>query len=530
MRVDDSKEPSVVGDVIVADVIVVGAGPTGLMLAEELALAGVRPVVLEKLTARSRQSKALALQPRSAEVLDLRGLIEAVRGRALGDIPGGHFAGLPVPLDYRPFGSRFPQLGIPQARVEEVLEHRLAGYDVSILRGRELVGLSQDATGVTATVDAGGGEMRLRGEFLVGCDGGRSNVRKLADIGFPGHAATMSAVVADITFVRPPAGYAGEWNSIIGERLRSELQPREKGLCLLLPLGEGVFRILFAMATQQAAGRDEPVTADEVSQAVSEFYGPEPIVGEVRWASRFTNASRQADRYRAGRVLLAGDAAHVHSPVGGQGLNLGLQDAFNLGWKLAAEVAGWAPDGLLDSYHTERHPVGARVLQNTRAQGVLMSPGEDVAALREIFSELLALPETNRHLAGMISGLDIRYGMPGAVPHPLLGSRMPDVVLQAPEGPTRAAELMRSGRGLLLDFCDRQEFSGTGRRWEDRVNHVPVSCSELAGMQGMLIRPDGYVCWVEAELGAGEASPPAGTGQQDLVSALQHWFGAPLAA
>lgn len=520
-----------VGDVSVADVIVVGAGPTGLMLAAELALAGVRPVVLEKLTARSGQSKALGLQPRSAEVLDQRGLVEAVRGRALGDIPGGHFAGLPIPLDYRPCGTRFPnQVGIPQARVEEILERRLAGYDVSILRGRELVGLSQDATGVTATVNTGGGEMRLRGGFLVGCDGGRSAVRKLAGIGFPGQPATMSAVVADIVFARPPEGYSGEWDSIVGERLRSGLQARDKGFYLLLPLSEGVYRILFTTARQQAAGRDEPVTKHEVSRAVSEFYGPEPVVGEVRWASRFTNASRQAERYRVGRVLLAGDAAHIHSPVGGQGLNLGLQDAFNLGWKLAAEVAGWAPDGLLDSYHTERHPVGARVLQNTRAQGVLMSPGEDVAALREIFSELLALPEANRHLAGMISGLDIRYGMPGDAAHPLLGRRMPDVDLRTPEGPARAAELMRSGRGLLLDFSDRQEFSGTGRRWQDRVSHVPVSSSELAGIQGVLIRPDGYICWVEAEPGTHGVSLPVEAGQQHLVLELQHWFGAPRAA
>jgi len=520
-----------VGDVTAGDVIVVGAGPTGLMLAAELALAGVRPVVLEKLTARSGQSKALGLQPRSAEVLDMRGLIEAVRGQALGDIPGGHFAGLPVPLDYRPYGTRFPnQVGIPQARVEEILERRLAGYDIAALHGCELVGLSQDAEGVAATVNAGGGEMRVRGGFLVGCDGGRSTVRKLAGIDFLGQPATGSAVVADIVFARPPEGYSGEWDSIVRERLRSGLQPREKGLCFLLPLGEGVYRILFATAAQQAAGRDEPVTAHEVSRAVSEFYGPEPVVAEVRWASRFTNASRQAERYRAGRVLLAGDAAHIHSPVGAQGLNLGLQDAFNLGWKLAAEVAGWAPDGLLDSYHTERHPVAARVLQNTRAQGVLMSPGEDVAALREIFSELLALPEANRHLAGMISGLDICYGMPSGAPHPLLGRRMPDVDLKTPEGPTRAAELMRSGRGLLLDFSDRQRFSGTGRRWEDLVSHVPASSSELAGIEGMLIRPDGYVCWVEAEPGAHRVPPSVETGQQYLVSALHHWFGAPRAA
>jgi 2-polyprenyl-6-methoxyphenol hydroxylase-like FAD-dependent oxidoreductase len=522
--------PSLRSDVTVGDAIVVGAGPTGLMLAGELALAGVRPVVLEKLTARSGQSKALGLQPRSAEVLDLRGLMEAVRARALGDIPGGHFAGLPVQLDYRPFGTRFPdQVGIPQAWVEEILECRLAGHGVSVMRGLELVGLTQDAEGVTATVDGEGGEMRLRGGFLVGCDGGRSTVRKLAGIRFPGQPATMSAVVADIVFARPPEGYPGEWDSI-GERLRSGLQPREKGVCFLVPLSEGVSRILFATAAQQAAGRDEPVTEDEVSHAVSEFYGAEPVVGEVRWASRFTNASRQAEQYRVGRVLLAGDAAHIHTPVGGQGLNLGLQDAFNLGWKLAAEVAGWAPDGLLDSYHTERHPVGARVLQNTRAQGLLMTPGQDVAALREIFTELMDLPEPNRHLAGMISGLDICYEIPVGVPHPLLGRRMQDLDLRTAAGPTRMAELMRSGQGVLLDFSDRQRFSGTSRPWGDRVSYVSVRSSELAGVQAVLIRPDGHVCWLEALPGADEASPPVETGHQQLVAALRHWFGAPRAA
>jgi 2-polyprenyl-6-methoxyphenol hydroxylase-like FAD-dependent oxidoreductase len=306
--------------------------------------------VLEKLTARSGQSKALGLQPRSAEVLDLRGLMEEVRGRALGDVPGGHFAGLPVPLDYRPFGSRFPcQVGIPQARVEEILERRLAGYGVSVQRGLELVGLAQDPEGVTATADGAGGEVRLRGRFLVGCDGGRSTVRKLAGVDFPGQPATASAAVADIVFARPPEGYSGGWGSVVGERLRSGLQAREKGMSLLLPLTDGVYRIVFATAAQQAMGRDEPVTRHEVAQAVGELYGSEPVVGELRWTSRFTNASRQAERYRAGRVLLAGDAAHIHAPVGGRGLNLGLQDAFNLGWKLAAEVSGWAPEGLLDS-------------------------------------------------------------------------------------------------------------------------------------------------------------------------------------
>ncbi|GAA0378541.1 FAD-dependent monooxygenase [Streptomyces blastmyceticus] len=461
------------------DVIVVGAGPTGLTLANELGLAGVRALVLERLPERTGQSKALNLQPRTAEMLQMRGWLEPVLDRAVTAVPGGHFAGMP--LDYSVFDTRFPyQVGIPQARVEEFLEDRLAAYGTPVLRGHELTGLAQDAGGVTATVTGPRGTHDLRAAYLVGADGGRSTVRKRLGVGFPGRDGRVSMVVADVVLADDEA-LPTTW------RL-PPVEPGRAGELFLVPLGEGVFRFLFGGPEQQGIDRDSPVTEDEIRAALRPAHGFRPRLREVRWASRFTDASRQAERYVNGRVLLAGDAAHIHFPAGGQGLNLGVQDAFNLGWKLAAQVKGAASEGLLETYHTERHPVGAAVLRNTRAQGVLLVPDDDVLALRGIMADVLATPEANRRIAGMISGLDIRYPMPDTPAHPLLGTRLP-----AP---------LPSGRGLLL-ADDRPVHP-----WRDRVD---VSAPHEG--ESVLIRPDGYVCW------AGTTNTPG------LTDALTRWFG-----
>ncbi|MGX5207219.1 FAD-dependent monooxygenase [Streptomyces violaceus] len=495
------------------DVVVVGSGPTGLLLAAELALAGVDVVVLEKLPQRSGMKKALNLQPRSAEVLDLRGLLDDAQRRSIVTVHDGHFAGLSVPLRYDGWSTRYPyQVGIPQAQVEEVLEGRiLANHGIRVRYGHELVGLTQDDAGVTATVRGPqGDEQALRAAYVAGCDGGRSTVRKLLGLGFPGVDAQAFGVVADVVLARTTEAVPTEWGSTVDLFSR----PGPPGhMAILLPLGESGEYWMVIMGPDAPESRDATVSKAELEAGLRRFFGDELEIAEVGLASRFTDTSRQADQYRAGRVLLAGDAAHIHIPVGGQGMNLGIQDAMNLGWKLAAEVRGQAPEGLLDSYHAERHPVAARVLENTRAQGLLMFARENpaVAALRQVLVGLMELPEANRHIAGMISGLGLRYPMADAgSSHELLGSRMPDVRLADGRW---ASELLHTARGVLL--TTDSAFVDAARPWADRVDAVLLQEIPLPGERAdaLLVRPDGYVCW---------AAP-----DKDLEAALTTWFGTP---
>ncbi|HVT99099.1 MAG TPA: FAD-dependent monooxygenase [Acidobacteriaceae bacterium] len=494
------------------DVIIVGAGPVGLFLAHELGLTGVRAVVLEKLSARSGQSKATGVQPRTAEVLDLRGLLAELREQALPrEAVGGHFAGLPVPLDCHAWNTRYPYpLSIPQGRIEAFLAERLARYAIPLWWGQAIVGLEQDESGVTALVSGPGGETHLRARYLVGCDGGHSTVRKLVGVNFPGRDGKSSMVVADVRL----AGGAGK----VPTRARhfsEHIRRNGDVLGILSPLGDGVSRLLFGGPAQQTLARDAPITETEVRAALRASYGADVELQEILWASRFSDASRQVEHYQVGRVFLAGDAAHIHIPTGGQGLNLGLQDAFNLGWKLAAQVKGQAPAGLLESYHTERHPVGARVLQNTRAQGLLMmlQSDEDGSALRELFIDLMRLPETNHYLAGMISGLDVRYALPGADASPLIGRRMLDLDLSTPDGQTRVSQLLQGGRGLLLDLGRHADLAAVAASSSVPVDYIQASTSADFAADAVLVRPDGYICW-----SAENASP-------DIESALHTWFG-----
>ncbi|MFD5921990.1 rifampin monooxygenase [Kitasatospora sp. NPDC058201] len=473
------------------DVIVVGGGPTGLMLACELRLHGVHVVVLERSTERTRRSRGRGLHTRSVELMDQRGLLERFLAAGEKFRVGGFFGGIHKPwpdgLDTaHPYG-----LTTPQAVTERLLEERALELGAEIRRGRELVGLSQDEDGVTAETADG---TRLRSRYLVGCDGGRSTVRKRIGVGFPGEPSRVETLLGDMEATEDPATIA----AVVAEVRRTELR---FGAVPDVDGNAGVYRIVVP-ADGVAGDRTTATTLDEFKRQLRAAAGTDFGVHSPRWLSRFGDATRQAERYRLGRVLLAGDAAHIHPPTGGQGLNLGVQDAFNLGWKLAAAVDGRAPEGLLDSYHTERHPVGARVLDNTRAQITLMGTDPGAVALRELLSTLMDFEEVNRYVTEMITAVGVRYDFGEG--HELLGRRMRDVTLKR----GRLYELMHGGRGLLLDATGGLSVDG----WEDRVDHV-VDAAEELDVPAVLLRPDGHVAWV-------------GEDQDALTARLLTWFGA----
>ncbi|MGW5383205.1 FAD-dependent monooxygenase [Nocardia sp. NPDC003963] len=477
-------------------VIVAGAGPTGLTLAGELRLAGVDVIVLDRLPARTGESRGIGLTLRTTEVFDQRGLL--TRFGALETGSAGHFGGIPLDLSVLDAPVEAART-VPQATTEAVLENWAVELGADIRRDHEVTGLDSDDTGVTVHI-AGRGSLRAR--YLVGCDGGRSVVRKSAGFDFPGTAATTELLLADLRGVEiaplPPG------------------QQVPGGMAMSARLPGGEYRIIVGERGAPPRRRSGPPSFAEVADVWKRLTDEDISHAEPVWVSAFGDAARLVTEYRRGRVLLAGDAAHVHLPAGGQGMNAGVQDAVNLGWKLAAVVRGTAPVGLLDTYHTERHQVGQRLLANTRAQSLFILGGAEVAPLREILRELTAYPDVERHLAGRVTGLDIRYDV-GAGTHPLLGARLPRRALTRGDRVTDTATLLRAGRGVLLDLADNPVLRRRARPWADRVDVVTATATEAidprARTAALLVRPDGHIAW---------AAP--GT-QHDLPTALDRWFG-----
>jgi 2-polyprenyl-6-methoxyphenol hydroxylase-like FAD-dependent oxidoreductase len=474
------------------------------MLACELALAGLPPLVLERLAQPTGLSKALALNGRAVDTLDLRGLVERFsQASAQPSLASfAHFGGIPLDLS-RLSGERPRTLFIKQARVEQLLEERARELGVEIRRGHALTDLRQHPTGVTVNVGEAGGPYEIEARFLVGCDGGASTVRHLAGIGFPGTEPTSLLRLGDVELdldegVRLPFGIA--------------------------PLGDGVFRVITREPYPASFDRDTPMELDELRESARRVFGIDMRMSKPRWLSRFTDASRQADRYQAGNIFVAGDAAHIHLPAGGPGLSTGLQDAVNLGWKLAATIRGVAPPGLLETYHAERHPAGRRVLMHTRAQSALLGPGEHTAALREVFTELLTFDDALRYIVDLVQGMDTRYELPprdGQL-DALVGRWLPDLIVETDQRTCRSADLLHAARGALLTSGDAGGLLADAAAWRDRVDCLRARCTAagVATPGAILVRPDGYVAWA---VSPGELEKPgAGLG---LRAALERWFG-----
>jgi 2-polyprenyl-6-methoxyphenol hydroxylase-like FAD-dependent oxidoreductase len=469
------------------------------MLAGELALAGADVAVVERRTDRDLVgSRAGGMTPRTIEVLDQRGIADRFLNEGvIGQ--NGHFAGLFFDISDLPTRHNYG-LGLLQYRVETILAGWVIELGVPIYYGREVTGFAQDDSGVDAAVSDGS---TLRAAYLVGCDGGRSVIRKTAGIAFPGWDPLTSCLVADVEMTdKPPWGLH-----------------RQGGFHSFFKFdGEDTVRV---MVTEPQIGNTAEPTLADISDALTATCGTDYGLRGATWISRFTVAPRQAATYRAGRVLLAGDAAHIHFPIGGQGLNSGIdpiQDAVNLGWKLAQVVRGESGDELLDTYHAERHPVAARVLHDTMAQTALNGPGERIDALRDTVADLLSMPEPRMRIAAMMCGLDIRYDLGEG--HPLLGRRMPDLDLRTLAGPTRVFALLHQARGILLKFSGQAwDFDITP--WSHRVSMFDAHYSgawklpvlgEVTAPDAVLVRPDGYVAWVGDGTTAG------------LPEALNRWF------
>jgi 2-polyprenyl-6-methoxyphenol hydroxylase-like FAD-dependent oxidoreductase len=493
-------------------VVIAGGGPTGLMLAAELALAGVDVAIVERRASQELAgSRAGGLHARTIEVLDQRGIAD----RFLAEGQTAQVAAFARSrLDISDFPTRHPYgLGLWQNHIERILAGWVGELTVPVYRGREVTGFAQDDTGVDVELSDG---RTLRAEYLVGCDGGRSLVRRAAGIEFPGWDPTTSALIAEVELDEEP-----EWgirHDDIGVhglgRVEYEIRDGE-----VVYLDRGPVRV---MVTEQHLGQSGEPTLRDLSEALIAVYGTDYGIHSPSWISRFTDMTRQAASYRKRRVLLAGDAAHVHAPDGGQGLNIGVQDAVNLGWKLAQVVHRTAPESLLDTYHAERHPVAARVLRNTMASVALRRSDDRTNALRDTISELLTMDEPRKRFAAMMSGLDIHYDLGEG--HPLLGRRMPDLDLVTADGPVRVFTLLHDARPVLLDLGEPGGIDITP--WADRVRLIDakyVDAWELPAIgavtapAAVLIRPDGYVAWVGDRTDLG------------LTDALTTWFGPPTA-
>ncbi|WP_431038264.1 FAD-dependent monooxygenase [Streptomyces sp. P6-2-1] len=464
-------------------VVIAGGGPTGLWLAAELRLSGTPVTVLEARSERDPHSKALTIHPRTLEILATRGALEPflAEGRR---IPSGHFGGLDERMDFSVLDTPYPfTLALPQARTEELLEEYGRAAGAGIRRGHRVTGLAQDESGVSVAATGPEGPYTLRADYVVGCDGTRSTVREAAGIDFPGNDATTWGFLGDVVLDNPPR-----------EAVPTVSGPA--GGLMIVPMPGGIHRIVGGDPDSTGTGYPGELTLDGLRATVTRIAGTDFGMRDPSWLSRFGNATRQAAAYRRGRVLLAGDAAHMHYPAGGVGLNVGIQDATNLGWKLAATVAGTAPAGLLDSYHSERHPVGADLLRSTRAQTALMNAysaeGQDLRALLGQF--IATVPEFSRNLAERLSALAVTYpGPPHG--HPLTGHRAPNIELS---DSTDLFTLLRAGRHVLLHF--------TGTAAPSAISHVithtaprPDPRPAWSRVRAALIRPDGHVAWASEQ-------------------------------
>jgi 2-polyprenyl-6-methoxyphenol hydroxylase-like FAD-dependent oxidoreductase len=494
-------------------VVIAGGGPAGMMLAAELPLAKVDVAVVELRPNHVLVgSRAGGFHSRTIEVLDQRGVAD--RFLAEGQVAQVATFGTTV-LDMSDFPTRHPySLGIWQNQIERIMAAWIAELPVRISYRCEVTGFAQDDTGVDVELSDG---QSLRAQYLVGCDGGRSVIRKAAGIEFPGLDASTSSMIAEVEMrEEPELGIRRDDRGIHGlGRVEYEIRDGE-----VVYADGGPVRV---MVTEQQVGPSSEPTLRDLSEGLITVYGTDFGIHSPTWISRFTDTTRQAEFYRAGRVLLAGDSAHVHYPVGGQGLSLGVQDAVNLGWKLAQVVNGTSPESFLDTYQDERHPVAARVLQHTMAQGVLQRRDERIQALVGVVSELASMDEPRKWLAGIHSGLDIRYDLGEG--HPLLGRRMPDLDLVTADGPLRVFELLHDARPVLLNLGEPGGFDISP--WADRVQLIDATykgewelpvLGAVTAPTAVLIRPDGYVAWV------GDRT------QLGLPEALTTWFGPPTAA
>jgi 2-polyprenyl-6-methoxyphenol hydroxylase-like FAD-dependent oxidoreductase len=502
------------GTMIEHAVVIAGGGPTGLMLAAELMLTGVDVAIVERRTSQDLiGSRAGGLHSRTIEVLDQRGIVdrflaEGQKAQATG-FAGVHFdlSGLPTRHPY--------SLGLRQNHIERILAGWVDELRVPIYRGIEVTGFAQDDTGVDVELSDG---RSLRAQYLIGCDGGRSLVRKAAGIAFPGSDPTTSNLIAEAELAETPPEW-GIRRDALGihalARVEYEIRNGEIVYADHGPVG--------ILVTERHVGKTTEPTLSDLSAALITVYGTDYGIHSPTSISRFTDAARQAACYRKGRVLIAGDAAHVHPPDGGQGLQTGVQDAVNLGWKLAQVVKGTSPESLLDTYHAERHPIGARVLRNTMASIVLRREDERTKALRDTIAELLGMDEPRRRFAAMMSSLDIHYDLGDG--HPLLGRRMPDLDLVTENGPLRVFSLLHGARPVLLNLGEPNAFDITP--WADRVQLIDAkyvgtwdlpAIGAVAAATAVLVRPDGYVAWVGDLI------------QLGLADALTTWFGPPAAA
>ncbi|MEU4245612.1 FAD-dependent monooxygenase [Actinoplanes sp. NPDC026619] len=501
------------------EVVVAGAGPVGLMVAGELAAHGVETVVMERLDQPAEDTRAQALHGRTVPTLDRRDLLapflaehqermaRLTRGGPGRRPPTGHFAGI-TGLAWRDTNHDVPPaLFVPQPATTRLLENWAREQGASVFRGATMTGFTQDEDGVTTHFAPGAPMRTLYSAYLIGCDGARSAVRKAAGIDFPGTAATSDTIAGEV-LIADPEDIPQGWTRT----------PRGCTVISVRPGGHS--RVVAIDFTGPAAVRDAPVTVAEMQATVSRILGQPVEMSDLRDPQRYGDAARQAERYREGRVFLVGDAAHIHYPVGGQGLNVGLQDAVNLAWKLAATIDGWAPASLLDTYSAERHPVAEAVLEQTRAQMALLNPDPRIDSLRSLFADLIRIPAVDEYLTSRIVASDVRYPAGDPQAHPLTGRFAPDLTLLGDDGPVRLAATLHPGRPVLLRLTEGAVPAEAAAGWSDRIDVHRLDCPDRPDLGALLLRPDGYVAW------ACSAGEPAGSGE-GLVAAMRQWFGEP---